>query len=157
MGPKPIVGSLLKSMTRFRSTCRRPAPVAAPRSTTGASRINTRLRLYARLASRGSGSMWATLLIVGTRVQGRHSLQTSDALGAAASQLGPGALSLAARILFHFSWTCNDRHVHMFLTSSLSARRRTNHPKHPATQLRLPARRGAETALPAARRPRRSW
>ncbi len=93
----------------------------------------------------------------GTRVQGRNSLQTSDALGAAASQLGPGALSLAARILFHFSWTCNDRHVHMFLTSSPSARRRTNHPKDPATQLRLPARRGAETALPAARRPRRSW
>jgi transposase len=32
----------------------------------------------------------------GTRVQGRHPLQTSDALGAAASQLGPEALSLAA-------------------------------------------------------------
>ena len=32
------------------------------------------------------------------RVQGRHSLQTSDALGAAASQLGPNALSLAAHL-----------------------------------------------------------
>jgi len=31
----------------------------------------------------------------GARVQGRHPLQTSDALGAAASQLGPEALSLA--------------------------------------------------------------
>jgi transposase len=30
------------------------------------------------------------------RVQGRHPLQTSDALGAAASQLGPRALALAA-------------------------------------------------------------
>src|SRR5881296_3798121 len=32
----------------------------------------------------------------GRRVQGRHPLQTSDALGAAASQLGPRALALAA-------------------------------------------------------------
>jgi transposase len=31
----------------------------------------------------------------GTRVQGRHPRQTSDALGAAASQLGPDAVSLA--------------------------------------------------------------
>ncbi|MBI4587436.1 MAG: hypothetical protein HY725_01240, partial [Candidatus Rokubacteria bacterium] len=30
------------------------------------------------------------------RVQGRHPRQTSDALGAAASQLGPRALALAA-------------------------------------------------------------
>lgn len=34
----------------------------------------------------------------GTRVQGRHRLQTSDALGAAASQLGPQALSLATHL-----------------------------------------------------------
>ena len=34
----------------------------------------------------------------GTRVQGRHPLQTSDALGAAASQLGPHALSLATHL-----------------------------------------------------------
>ena len=32
----------------------------------------------------------------GNRVQGRHPLQTSDALGAAASQIGPTALALAA-------------------------------------------------------------
>ena len=31
----------------------------------------------------------------GARVQGRHPRQTSDALGAAASQVGPEALSLA--------------------------------------------------------------
>lgn len=31
----------------------------------------------------------------GARVQGRHPRQTSDALGAAASQIGPEALSLA--------------------------------------------------------------
>jgi transposase len=34
----------------------------------------------------------------GKRVQGRHPLQTSDALGAAASQLGPEALALAAHL-----------------------------------------------------------
>lgn len=34
----------------------------------------------------------------GTRVQGRHPLQTSDALGAAASQLGPDAQALAAHL-----------------------------------------------------------
>lgn len=32
----------------------------------------------------------------GRRVQGRHPLQTSDALGAAAAQLGPQATALAA-------------------------------------------------------------
>src|SRR4051794_22576016 len=34
----------------------------------------------------------------GTRVQGRHPLQTSDALGAAASQLGPDAQALAVHL-----------------------------------------------------------
>lgn len=34
----------------------------------------------------------------GKRVQGRHPLQTSDALGAAASQLGPNALALASHM-----------------------------------------------------------
>jgi transposase len=34
----------------------------------------------------------------GKRVQGRHPLQTSDALGAASSQIGPHALALAAHL-----------------------------------------------------------
>lgn len=34
----------------------------------------------------------------GRRVQGRHGLQTSDALGAAHVQLGPEAVSLAAHL-----------------------------------------------------------
>lgn len=36
------------------------------------------------------------------RVQGRHPLQTSDALGAAAAQLGPQAITLAAVLHTHF-------------------------------------------------------
>jgi len=34
----------------------------------------------------------------GRRVQGRHALQTSDALGAAANQIGPNVLALAAHL-----------------------------------------------------------
>jgi transposase len=41
----------------------------------------------------------------GRRVQGRHDLQTSDALGAAASQIGPGAQA-AATLLHTQAWPC---------------------------------------------------
>ena len=44
------------------------------------------------------------------RIQGRHALQTSDALGAARAQLGPGVVALVVELHTHGGLPLGARH-----------------------------------------------
>lgn len=76
----------------------------------------------------------------GSRVQGRHELQTSDALGAAAVQMGPGVIALAASLNKEhgMSW----RRIARFMEQAFGVK------ASPATYCRAVVERLAERAKP---------
>ena len=78
-------------MKPMRRRCPRFAPTAAEPSRKPTSLISTRSRSHLGLFTANSSVHIGCCRQCQRRVQGRHPLQTSDALGAAASRLGPDA------------------------------------------------------------------